>query len=954
MDRIQVVHFKAFAPYGCCRAAHEILKGSPSIRTIIFENYSFFIPAQFKMEALTKVKQPVSILFFQCQLPPGIATAVIAELCKFPGEFQRLNFGGFQLNSSACKEIFSAIENARSFRTVEMIGFDDVNAKSVSPRTIVAAIGSILTRCRFLQNVSFGNWSPPLNLQPSLFANSNVLHEVHLNKQDMSQTVVDFTMPRHLHLIEFSQCNFTSASFARLFEVLSRATTPLVLILADLQIPNPHWRVIFSSLNGYPILRCLRELDWSGNQIPTQSIDQFVNYFFQSNPIRFLSLDRLYRRNTNTDMSLLFNKLPQGQLWGISVCGNKEWNFSGSMQDLLETISSLRDLRILHLDGQRFTDSDVEPLLDFLRGHQNRLVEFSCDGSALSTPERFYSFYQEIDRLNLFAVGRPHNDLVRLFQRPQPVMPQQFETFRSLIQKRNVATSQSIRAFYMCRQNPGGNFEPEEIYAFSNTYPRYATIDRQDIWFLYPKSSGAEIPSLCTLIVPGPFEGLAKTHVQLLMDPMALPRFPPAPEIAVIDSFAEESDQLAGTVFPGANLDNRGDDDIMKITMTWFPGRPAVPIAVQEPAVNAFQFSMPVIQRPAMNLEFNFPAPIFSPTPPEENVIRSSLSAVQLPNDDDFSQPQASYGYEPYGEFSRENIIFAAPIDPPPPPEDEQDQSQAFRHDIAPLNAFNSGGQIVIAPTLPPPPPDDDEDQVSTAIQLPPVPLFQIADDVPHMEEEEEPPPPPPPPVKEEPPPPPVKEEPPPPPPPVKNKKSSRSKKDKSARAKKPPPPVKEEKLEVIAPPPLPVKEEPPPVSKKSWVLQRAAGLLKLPKIHFGHKPRKQAGRQFRFGDKIEEIPLHTEIGKSDEIRSREALKVSVTVDDVSNFTKALTKKDLRVVNVVSSLVLPEIDVFYEDQLPFQPKVPRGVPRLKKMTHPLSGFKRLPKVVVELLTPSDW
>jgi hypothetical protein len=393
MDQIQVVHFRGFAPYGCCRAAHEILKASPSVRTLIFENYSFLIPAQLRMYKMTKLKQPLSVLFLNCQVPPNIAIEIIVELCKFPGEYQRLNFGGFQLNALACREIFTAIERARCFRTVEMIGFDDVNAKAVSHERIVLAIRSILNRCRFLQNVSFGGWSPPLNLQPSLFANSNVLHEVHLSKQDMSQTFVDFTLPQHIHLIEFSQCNFTSTSFARLFEVLSRVRTPLVLVLADLQIPAPHWRAIFASLSGYPKLVCLRELDWSGNQLPASAVDVFVDYFFSFNPIRFLGLDRIYRMNSITDMSQLFNKLPQGQLWGISICGNREWNFSGNLQALLQTISSLRELRMLRLDGQRFSDTDVEPLLDFLRGHQNQLVEFSCDRSALSTAERFHAFY---------------------------------------------------------------------------------------------------------------------------------------------------------------------------------------------------------------------------------------------------------------------------------------------------------------------------------------------------------------------------------------------------------------------------------------------------------------------------------------------------------------------------------------------------------------------------------
>jgi hypothetical protein len=61
IDRIQVVHFRGFAQYGACRACYEILKGSRSIRTFIFENYSFLIPVQLKMHKLTKVRDPVSI-----------------------------------------------------------------------------------------------------------------------------------------------------------------------------------------------------------------------------------------------------------------------------------------------------------------------------------------------------------------------------------------------------------------------------------------------------------------------------------------------------------------------------------------------------------------------------------------------------------------------------------------------------------------------------------------------------------------------------------------------------------------------------------------------------------------------------------------------------------------------------------------------------------------------------
>jgi hypothetical protein len=165
-----------------------------------------------------------------------------------------------------------------------------------------------------------------------------------------------------------------------------------VLVLTDLQIPDPHWRTIFASLSGYPKLVCLRELDWTGKQLPASAVDVFVDCFFSFNPICFLGLDRIYRMNSVPDMSQVFNELPQGKLWGKSICGNLEWNFSGNLQALLQTISSLGELPMLRLDGQRFSDTGVEPLLDFLPGHQNRLVEFSCNGSALSTAERFHAF----------------------------------------------------------------------------------------------------------------------------------------------------------------------------------------------------------------------------------------------------------------------------------------------------------------------------------------------------------------------------------------------------------------------------------------------------------------------------------------------------------------------------------------------------------------------------------
>jgi hypothetical protein len=549
IDRIAVIHFRGFAPYACCRAAHDILKQSTSVRTVIFENYSFLIPNQFKMDRLTAVRHPISILFLQCPLPPQMSADVVTELCKFPGEYQRLHFSGFNLNAAACREIFTAIENARCMRTVEMMAFDDIEASTVSMERSLLGIASVIRRCRFLRSVSFSGSAPPLSIQPEMFTNSNVLHVIHLVRQDMSHTLSDFVVPPQVHLLNFSQCNFTSTSFNQLFTRLARAKKPLVLELADLQIPASHWQAIWASLPTYPKLVCLRGLDWSGNPMPTSAIPTFVDFFFSTNRIRFLKIDRIYRTSSLHDLDNFLSGIPKDTLWGISIGGSRDYNFSGNFRFLMRALPTLHNLHMLHIDGQRLTERDIEPMMDYLHGHRQSLVEVSCDETALTTPDRFYAFYEMIEALDLRAVGRPYSDLVRLFQKPVANMPVRFETFRTAIQRRMPATSQTIRSHYMCRTNTTGAFDADELYGFAARYPTYGTITQKDIWCLAPVQSGQEMPTLCLLTLQEEFECLAALHIKLLVPPMSLPRFPPPPELAIADEFVQEADAYIGKKF---------------------------------------------------------------------------------------------------------------------------------------------------------------------------------------------------------------------------------------------------------------------------------------------------------------------------------------------------------------------------------------------------------------------
>jgi hypothetical protein len=221
------------------------------------------------------------------------------------------------------------------------------------------------------------------------------------------------------------------------------------------------------------------------------------------------------------------------------------------------------------------------------------------------------------------------------------------------------------------------------------------------------------------------------------------------------------------------------------------------------------------------------------------------------------------------------------------------------------------------APPAPPPPPPDDE-------------------------EEEDAPPPPPPVVFKPPAPPPVADEDAPPP---------RLSIDVAA-----PPPRRRRHHD--APALFVIEVDSTPLGERvphRAVLPSAAGPLRLPNIYFDAKPRKRAANALRLGHEMVEIPPRTAIADGPDIRRRQRLKVAVAIEDVSTFTKAATRKDLRVVEVIASLVLPEIDAFYADQPPFAAKTTRAVPRGREMTHPLSAWKRPARVDVEAVEgAADW
>jgi predicted anti-sigma-YlaC factor YlaD len=68
------------------------------------------------MGSLKKVTRSISVIFIGCALTPRLATGIVLELCKFHGEYKRIEFGGFRLDEQACRDIFDAICGMWLFR----------------------------------------------------------------------------------------------------------------------------------------------------------------------------------------------------------------------------------------------------------------------------------------------------------------------------------------------------------------------------------------------------------------------------------------------------------------------------------------------------------------------------------------------------------------------------------------------------------------------------------------------------------------------------------------------------------------------------------------------------------------------------------------------------------------------------------------------------------------------
>ncbi|OHT08354.1 hypothetical protein TRFO_23183 [Tritrichomonas foetus] len=623
LNNISTVHFKKIIPYSVCRLAHYLLKKSSSIRTIIFENYTVFIPYQLKLRVLKHLKFPVSLIFSNCIISDHSFMDLTDELATFPGEFQRLSFNRVNVSANAFTTFFTSIKKSRAFRTLEFFEFDHVDPRNLPQDKINAGIESVLKHCRFLNHISISNWAEQMEINLQMFINHSTLSEIVLQMQEMSQPFpADMKLPAQIHLLDFSNSNFTFTSLQSLFILLSQYKSPLSLNLSDISLPDIHWKNLFDQISNLAPVSCIRELDWSGNKIAYQSMKQFVDYFIVNNPIKYFAIDRIFIPATIEDLKYLLSFIPKGKLWGLSVGGDVERNFHGKFPDFLTVLQTIMPLKCLSIDGQNMSDIDSDHFVDFIK-QNNSIVEVSCDETLLNNETRFYDFYNELLQAGVSIVERPNKDIAKLFGKCLPAlsMKPKWPEFVNIIQTKRNAPSRSARSSYLCRVNTGDDFDFQSYIDFLDVYPRtYFDMNMTDA---YGINFSPTIPSMISIFQVNESEShskIAPVQAKLLRKPITPPDF----GTSVIPS---------GQSIDFNSFKNPSDHEPMKRSSSFSEQKPPISGPVPDSNMNVVRKSTaPTLVQPLQTSQQTAPDPFTTSSSCEligVNIPLESLESIQ-------------------------------------------------------------------------------------------------------------------------------------------------------------------------------------------------------------------------------------------------------------------------------------------------------------------------------------
>lgn len=563
-EKIRSIHFKNVAPYGVCRYVHFIIKRLSTVTSIVFEGYTTLIPEQLRTENL-KPRIPLSFAFVNCQFTDKCFIDLIEKLSNLNGEIQKFSIVNMTLSADSWNYLFYAFDSFKPWNTLEYFEMNQIDLKTITPEEVSTSILILQRRCRFIQYISLSNWVQPIPIDIDSFSHSSALSQLVLKKQDFTGLNNDKArLPTNIVYIDVGQSSFTLASLQSFFRlILSIPKKPIFLNFSDIKMQDGSWNQFYSSLSSLSEINNIKGLDWSGNPIDSSCIMPFCQFFFAQNNVSHLSIDRIFNNSQIDDLRNLVNSIGPNKIYSLSICGNSNHNFGGSMSQFLDIINSLgNNLLIIHIDGHKVSSIDSPAVINFIRNH-NSIVELSMDDTTFSDENQLFNFYENIfSNQNIKILGRPNIDLERILGGPGLSYLSdrtRFLNFQNNFHSKEEPIQQSLLAYYLCRYSNNFTFEAQRYCSYFSKCPNiFIPLSYRDDFCLKFTQKKHYSISFSTLYVREPCNSLSELQSKRLIKPDRPPNYrstkygilkPVQVQIPLNDSFSNNTynDSVATT-----------------------------------------------------------------------------------------------------------------------------------------------------------------------------------------------------------------------------------------------------------------------------------------------------------------------------------------------------------------------------------------------------------------------
>lgn len=285
----------------------------------------------------------------------------------------------------------------------------------------------------------------------AISCSSTRVRHIKLTKISFDNAIPQGICPPHTLLaLNVSYCKFSAIAFKSLLEYLCSTdmTNPIIVSAQKLSIGQDAYDAL-ATLNFNGLKPNIGEFDWSGNVIPSESMNYFFAFLFTQTRNHLLQLNEVKPKNKEMFLSNLSTLILSVSLLGLDIAGKYPQNIFIPFIQSLRSASFIRRLKIKNISGGDEGIDAYQNLIESLP----ELTELGGDGfhpNSLSKLIRFWKAVRDHPKVN--SCDLPQEDLGFLGMKPNMLTQDMKDLFNELLKNRPRLSTTMQRLEFMTIQ----------------------------------------------------------------------------------------------------------------------------------------------------------------------------------------------------------------------------------------------------------------------------------------------------------------------------------------------------------------------------------------------------------------------------------------------------------------------------------------------------------------------